>query len=173
MRFQSWRSRASLLFAAGLLVAGALPAHAASFEILGGRSKTSGWRWTDAAFLAAVGKAHPFTLGDHHLSWAPDAELGWIGPRPVTAQNAHENLTHPVWLAMGGARLSGFWRQAFFGFDLAYAKDRSDALSSPYEFVSTLGWQGDSYLVALRHISNASFHEPNLGETMLLVGVRF
>ena len=173
MRSQSRRSRASLLLAAALLVAGALPAHAATFEILGGRSKTSSWRWTDAAFLAALGKAHPFTLGEHRLSWTADAELGWIGPRPVTAQNVHENLTHSVWMVMGGARLSGFWRQAFFGFDLAYAKDRSDALSSPYEFVSTLGWQGDRYLVALRHISNASFHEPNLGETMLLVGVRF
>ena len=163
----------TLMLGTMLLLSMASTAHAATFDLLGGRSKTSDWRWTDAAFLAAMGKAHPFTLGDHHLSWAPDAELGWIGPLPVTAQNAHENLTHPVWLAMGGARLSGFWRQAFFGFDLALTKDRSDALSSPYEFVSTLGWQGDRYLVALRHISNASFHEPNLGETMLLLGVRF
>jgi hypothetical protein len=170
-RFKSMR-RGCLL--ALLLMPGALPgAHASTFEVLGGRSKTSGWRWTDAAFFAAVGAAHPFRLGSHDLTWAPDAELGWIGPRPVTRQNLHEYLTHPVWMAMGGARVSGFWRQAFFGFDVALTKNRTGALSSPYEFVSTLGWQGDRYLVALRHISNASFHEPNLGETMLLLGFRF
>jgi hypothetical protein len=155
------------------LLAALIPAHAASYEVLGGRSKTSGWRWTDAAFIAVVGDAHPFALGDHDLSWAPDAELGWIGPRPVTARNVHEYMTHPVWMAMGGARVSGFWRQAFFGFDVALTKNRTGTLSSPYEFVSTLGWQGTHYVLALRHISNASFHEPNLGETMLLVGFRF
>ncbi len=166
------------LHALGLLLAASLmlgppPARAAGLELLGGASKTSGWRWTRAAFVAVTGGTRPFTLGGHRLDWAPEAELGWIGPRPVTPQNTHENLTHPVWMAMGGARLSGFWRQAFFGFDVALAKNRSGTLSSPYEFVSTLGWQGGHYLVALRHISNASLHEPNLGETMLLLGVRF
>jgi hypothetical protein len=157
-----------------LLMLGTLPAsHAGTIELLGGRSKTSGWRWADAAFVAAVGDAHPFTLGGHDLTWAPEAELGWIGPRPVNARNVHEYMTHPVWMAMGGARVSGFWRQAFFGFDVALTKNRTGALSSPYEFVSTLGWQGTHYLLALRHISNASFHEPNLGETMLLMGMRF
>jgi hypothetical protein len=156
-----------------VLLAALIPAHAASYEVLGGRSKTSGWRWTDAAFFAAVGDARPFTLDGHDLTWAPEAELGWIGPRPVNARNVHEYMTHPVWMAMGGARVSGFWRQAFFGFDVALTKNRTGALSSPYEFVSTLGWQGTHYVLALRHISNASFHEPNLGETMLLLGFRF
>jgi len=166
--------RSTILTIALLLAALVVPAaHAGTLEILGGRSKTSSWRWTDAAFLAAVGDAHPFRLGSHALSWSPDVELGWIGPRPVTARNVHEYLTHPVWMAMGGARLSGFWRRAFFGFDVALTKNRSGSLSSPYEFVSTLGWQGQRFVFALRHISNASFHEPNLGETMLLVGVRF
>ena len=166
--------RSTILTIALLLAALVVPAaHAGTLEILGGRSKTSGWRWTDAAFLAAVGDAHPFRLGSHALSWSPDVELGWIGPRPVTARNVHEYLTHPVWMAMGGARVSGFWNRAFFGFDVALTKDRSGSLSSPYEFVSTLGWQGQRFVFALRHISNASFHEPNLGETMLLVGVRF
>ncbi len=163
----------ALALAGGLQVAAPIPAHAASYEVLGGRSKTSGWRWADAAFFAVVGDARPFTLGKHPLTWAPDAELGWIGPLPVTAHNVHESMTHPVWMAMGGARVSGFWRQAFFGFDVALTKDRTGALSSPYEFVSTLGWQGTHYVLALRHISNADLHEPNLGETMMLVGFRF
>ena len=163
----------ALALAGGLQVAAPIPAHAASYEVLGGRSKTSGWRWADAAFFAVVGDARPFTLGKHLLTWAPDAELGWIGPLPVTAHNVHESMTHPVWMAMGGARVSGFWRQAFFGFDVALTKNRTGALSSPYEFVSTLGWQGTHYVLALRHISNADLHEPNLGETMMLVGFRF
>jgi len=163
----------SLVLLGSLLATALIPVHAASYEVLGGRSKTSGWRWADVAFFAAVGDAHPFTLGGHDLSWAPEAELGWIGPRPVNARNVHEYMTHPVWMAMGGARVSGFWRQAFLGFDVALTKNRTGALSSPYEFVSTLGWQGTHYVLALRHISNASFHEPNLGETMLLVGFRF
>lgn len=158
---------------ASLLVTALAPAHAATYEVLGGASKTSGWRWTEAAFAAAVGDPHPFELDGHALAWAPDAELGWIGPRSATPQNIHENMTHPAWMVMGGARLSGFWRRAFFGFDVALTKNRTGTLSSPYEFVSTFGWQGGRYVLAIRHISNASLHEPNLGETMLLAGVRF
>ncbi|MGH8144898.1 MAG: acyloxyacyl hydrolase, partial [Rhodanobacteraceae bacterium] len=41
-----------------------------------------------------------------------------------------------------------------------------------YEFVSTLGWQARRFSVQIRHISNGSLHEPNCGETMLLLGVR-
>ncbi len=162
---------AQVLLAAAVLGIGS--SRAATLELMGGRSKTSGWRWTDAAFVAAVGDARPFALGAHRFTWEPEAELGWMGPRPPTRQNFHENLVHPVWMMMGGARIAGFWRKAYFGFDVALTKNRSGSLSSPYEFVSTLGWQGGHYLLAVRHISNASFHEPNLGETMFLLGVRF
>lgn len=149
------------------------PAHAATYEALGGVSKTSGWRWTEAVFATVVGDPRPFDAGRRALTWSLDAGLGWVGPRSASPQNVRENMTHPVWMAMGGVRLSGFWRQAFFGFGVALTKDRTGTLSSPYEFVSTFGWQGDRYVLAIRHISDASLHEPNLGETMVLAGVRF
>jgi hypothetical protein len=49
----------------------------------------------------------------------------------------------------------------------------TDALSGDPQFVTTLGWRWDRFSLLLRHISNASLHEPNDGETMLLAAWRF
>src|SRR6185437_6042581 len=52
---------------------------------------------------------------------------------------------------------------------------RTDALSSRFEFMTSAGWQNDRFVVMLRHISNAHLigGGKNLGETMLLAGVKF
>jgi hypothetical protein len=60
----------------------------------------------------------------------------------------------------------------FFSFQPALHAGRTQALSSVYEFVSTLGWQGRVASIQVRHISNGSLHPPNCGETMVLLGVR-
>jgi hypothetical protein len=81
-------------------------------------------------------------------------------------------------LIAGGARLhigcqSTWYKPLFFGFELAYNRNATLALSSHYEFVSTLGWQGKHFSFQLRHISNGGLHDPNRGETMALVGIGF
>ncbi|RDI99046.1 hypothetical protein DVT68_11215 [Dyella solisilvae] len=36
-----------------------------------------------------------------------------------------------------------------------------------------LGWQGERWSLQVRHVSNAGLKDPNLGETMLLLGLAF
>jgi hypothetical protein len=47
------------------------------------------------------------------------------------------------------------------------------ALSSAFEFTTTVGYQGDHWSVGVRHISNGGIHEPNRGETLAVVGFAF
>lgn len=161
-----------ILLTIGLLAMAALiwapSVSAASIEALAGRSVTTQQRWTDTVFITTVGNWRALGASGK-WRWAPEAGLGWFKAR----SDNRENLDHATLIVYGGARLGGWWRQAFVGFGVGLTKYRSAALSSPYEFVSSLGWQGQHYVLMLRHISNARLHRPNLGETMLLVGLRF
>ncbi len=170
--FYSYKYPLRILTAIGLIAISALvwtpSSRAANIEILAGRSVTTQQRWTDTVFIASVGSWRPLD-GSETWRWAPTAGLG-----EFKARSTHqENLDHASLIVYGGARLSGWWRQAFVSFGVGLTKYRTDALSSPYEFVSSLGWQSPRYVLMLRHISNAKLHQPNLGETMLLGGLRF
>lgn len=61
----------------------------------------------------------------------------------------------------------------FLSFQPAVTHGRTQALSSPCEFITTLGWQGRRFSFQIRHVSNASLHQPNRGETMALLGAGF
>lgn len=159
------RARRVLARAAAALLAVAGAAHAAHVEVSVGRSLTLQHRWTDAAFVECVGDAQPVWK----LAWAPAFALGRVAARPDTAT---DRLDRDVWLGAAGARVY-LWRDLYAGFQLAATAGRTDALSTPYEFVSSLGWQGRHWQVLARHISNGDFHKPNHGETVLLAGVAF
>lgn len=102
------------------------------------------------------------------LTWQPIFSLGWV-------DNRHrERLDEEVIIAAGGIRLVDWWRRAFVSFQFGYAHDTTDALSSHGQFLSSIGWQGERVVFTLRHVSNGKvFGGRNLGETMLLAGVRF
>ncbi|MCK9539241.1 lipid A 3-O-deacylase [Dokdonella sp.] len=161
---------------AGLLAGLAMGAPAAAAPLLGIQAGASFMdeEATPAVFLESVLAEHP--LGASRFTWAPDFSLGWIDGRNVTGHDERGYTPREsVWLAAAGARLrygnTGDPHHAwFFSFQPALQRGRTVALSSGYEFISTFGWQGERLSVALRHVSNAGFHEPNLGETMLLVG---
>lgn len=158
------------------LAALTLPA-AARVEIEGGRSYMESYA-TNAAFVEAVSAA-PRPIGNTRFSWSPDVSLGWIGGRDLQRfRHSHYRTRGDVWLLAGGARFrygdgEGWYRRLFFSFQPALQGGRTQALSSGYEFVSTLGWQGQHLSVQLRHVSNGGLHRPNRGETMALVGVGF
>ena len=61
----------------------------------------------------------------------------------------------------------------FFSLQPALHSGRTQALSSAYEFVTSVGWQGRRFSVQIRHVSNAGLHNPNRGETMALIGLGF
>jgi len=142
-----------------------IPRAAARLELSGGRSITLRHDWTTVFFAEWIGDARPWWK----FAWAPALSLGHFDARPDLAG---ARLDHDVWVGAAGARLY-LWRGAFFGFQAAATDGKTDALSTPYEFVSSLGWQGAHWQVMARHISNGDFHKPNHGETMLLAGVAF
>lgn len=159
-----------------VLLALAAPAAATQVEVEGGRSYMDSYA-ANTVFVEAVFPQH--AIGDGRLSWSPDVSLGWIDGRNLARYRGNRYSTrNAVWLAAGGARfhygeVGDWYRSLFFSEQLALQTPRTLALSSNYEFVSTLGWQGRVFSVQLRHVSNAGLHDPNRGETMLLVGVGF
>lgn len=59
------------------------------------------------------------------------------------------------------------------GFGVGVQSGETDALSGSPQFISTVGWQWGRFSLLARHISNASLHQPNDGETMLQAAWRF
>jgi len=167
-------------FAAVALVAIALPAAAATrLELQLGRSYTDSYG-ANTVFLEGVFAEH--ALGDTGLTWSPDLSLGWIDGRDAQRGRLYRYggrsySMHPQsWIGAGGVRLrfadeSAWYRPLFFSFQPAAHGGRTPALSSSYEFVSTLGWQAKHWSVQIRHISNGDLHTPNRGETMALLGI--
>ncbi len=156
--------RQRMILALMLLLLLSLPA-AARVELSGGRSQTTHQDWTSVFFAEWIGAPQP----EWKLHWAPGVGLGHFNAR---LNLPGVRLDNDVWVGAVGARLY-LWRGAFFEFQGALTDGKTDALSTPYEFVSTLGWQGHYWQLMARHISNDDFHEPNHGETMLSLGVAF
>ncbi|MDF4004769.1 acyloxyacyl hydrolase [Luteibacter sp. PPL552] len=155
----------------------AAPAAAAHLEFQGGRSYMDDYG-TPAFFVESVFDPQP--MGQSRFTWSPDVSIGYIKGRDVGRyRDSHPGVTNNVWVGALGARFhygnEGDWyRPLFFSFQVAgTAGGRTQALSSGYEFVSTLGYQWKNVSFQIRHISNGSFQEPNRGETMALVGVGF
>ncbi len=154
----------------------AFPSDAAHLQLEVGPSYMDGWG-TAAVFVEGVADAR--RLGDSRWSWSPDVSLGWIEGRNVSRYRDTRYTTQDdVWLLSAGVRLQhydadGGGRGWFVSWQPAVTRGRTQALSSPYEFVSTLGWQGRRFSFQIRHISNAGLHNPNRGETMALIGMGF
>lgn len=164
-----------VLVSLAALVLSTTGVHATQFELEGGRSTTDRAS-TPAIFLERTGEARG--MGAGAFSWSSDVSVGWIKGR--NGPSNHEGLSarHDVALLAAGARLQYALPGAksgslFFSFQPALTSGRTPSLSSGYEFVSTLGWQGERFSFQVRHISNGGLHEPNHGETMALVGLRF
>lgn len=149
---------------------------ASGIEVQIGRS------YMDSASTATVfaeGILAERPLGDSGFNWAPDVSVGWIGGRNLQRyRGARFTTDDGIWLVAAGVRIRHAAKGnpqhgLFLSFQPALHTGKTQALSSVYEFVSTIGWQGERFSFQLRHISNASFHEPNRGETMALLGMRF
>lgn len=164
MRIPRLRLAAILLLA---VIAVPALAQAADVSVVAGRSMTTEQRWTTSTF---VNIGADKTLHWHGLHFQPVGTLGWIKGRRMP----RERLNHNVYVAGAGLRLVNWWHGAFISFQVGVTDGRTDALSSPGEFISSAGWLGEHWVVMIRHISNGNvFPGKNLGETMALVGVRF
>lgn len=162
--------------ALALLVLSPLASADTYLELEGGRSYMHDYG-TNVAFLEATFNERSF--GNGHFTWAPDVSAGWINGRDLAHYDHYDYSTRDtVWMLAGGAKFrvgnsSDWYHGLFFSEQLAALKGRTLALSTPGEFVSTLGWQTGPISFQIRHISNGGVHSPNRGETMALIGVGF
>ena len=108
---------------------------------------------------------------DNRIHLEPIGTVGWIDSR----HTRKDDLDHEVMVVGGGVRVVAANQHWFVSEQLAATSTRTDALSSRFEFMTSAGWQNDRFVVMLRHISNAHLigGGKNLGETMLLAGVKF
>ena len=153
-----------------VLMAAPLVARGADLSVSWGPSVTGHQHWSSAVFAEAA--TDPWRWREFDI--APEFGLGYVRARGT----AVDRLDHDVWIGFGGVRASlpgaGIWRHAFLGFGIGVTHGKTNALSSTGEFVDTLGWQGGHWDVMIRHVSNGHLARgPNIGETMLLLGVRF
>ncbi|WP_333678815.1 acyloxyacyl hydrolase [Dyella sp.] len=154
----------------------ALPAMAARFELQGGVSFMDSYS-APAAFGEVIFDEHQF--GSSNFSWAPDITAGWISGRDLKRFDSGRYTTRDdIGLVGAGVRIhygpaDAWYRRLFISEQPSVHTGRTEALSSAFEFSTTIGYQGDHWSVGIRHISNAGMHEPNRGETMALVGIAF
>ena len=154
----------------------AFPAAATHVEVQGGRSYMDD---IGSSTVFVEGVLDERRLGNTSVTWSPDVSLGWIAGRDIARfRHSRYDPRKSVALVAGGARFhygheDAWYRPLFFSFQAALVSRRTFALSTPYEFVSTLGWQGQHVSFQIRHISNGDLHKPNRGETMALIGLGF
>ena len=137
---------------------------AAQVEVAAGVSLTRGNEDTPVVALAWQPEWRGFRGGT--LRW--DVGAIHVRGRSDSAYDNHENVT----VFHGGLRYerpSGL----VGGFGVGVQSGSTEALSGSPQFISSLGWRWGRFSLLARHISNASLHQPNDGETMLMGAWRF
>jgi len=137
---------------------------AAQVEVGAGVSFTRDNEDTPVAAVAWLPQWREFRGGT--LRW----ELGAMHVRG-RSDSAYDN-GDDVTLVHGGLRYerpSGL----VAGFGAGVQTGKTEALSGDPQFISTFGWRWGRFSLLARHISNASLHQPNDGETMLQAAWRF
>ncbi|WP_243708023.1 acyloxyacyl hydrolase [Luteimonas arsenica] len=165
-------SSRSAVLGAGLAVvmlasAPLVPARAASdIEVAAGASTTTNREFTRVASVAWLPEVR--SLDNAVLR----AEVGAVyvnGRGDVRGRD----LADDVWVGYAGLRYERTDNGLTLGAGVGAQSGETDALSGDPQFVTTAGWRWDRFSLLLRHISNASLHKPNDGETMLVAAWRF
>lgn len=145
----------------------ALPAEAASnVEIAAGVSTTTDREFTRVASVAWL----PELRRLDNAVLRVDTGLVHVEGR---GQVAGRDLADDVWVGFVGLRYERTDNGLSLGAAVGAQSGETDALSGDPQFITTVGWRWGSFSLQLRHISNASLHSPNNGETGLAAAWRF
>lgn len=128
------------------------------------------WRASVGGSYSKVGDTSPFiALHKPFARWNAfrvEATVGMIGKH---SDAEPEDREHVGFVALGLARDFGRWEASF---SVATTYPQTNALSSVGQFLSQLSYRvADGYAVRLGHMSNASTHGRNRGETFLALSV--
>ena len=154
----------ALVLSSCLSGAAVAPAHAQSFEVGAGMSFTRGNEDTPVVSAAWLPRWREFAGGTLH--W----DVGALHVRGRSGSDYDNG--DDVTVFHGGLRYerpSGM----IGGVAVGVQDGKTEALSGSPQFISTFGWRWGRFSLLARHISNASLHQPNDGETMLQGTWRF
>lgn len=154
------------LVASLLACATCAPALAQQVEVAAAVSKTTGGEYTQAASIAWLPELRP--MADAILR----AEIGAIHVAGRDGTPGRD-LGGDVFVGHVGLRYERTDNGLTLGAGVGVQAGESDALSGDPQFVTTAGWRWQRFSLLLRHVSNASLHAPNDGETMLMAAWRF
>jgi hypothetical protein len=149
--------------------AATLLAFALSFLALPAEARS----WHREGALGPVDEIDGERMGAAMLSWVSDdrhpheLSVGYLQPRAGPGGR----MTPRVVFVSATRRFT--WRRWFWVNGVALIDGQSEALSSFYQFVNGIGWQGEHVTVSVRHMSNANLRGRNRGENLLLLGWRF
>lgn len=142
-------------------------AHASSdIEVAVGASTTTDREFTRTASVAWVPALRQL---DNAVLRAQTGLIYIHGRGNVTGRD----LADDVWVGYVGLRYERTDNGLSLGAAVGAQSGETDALSGDPQFVTSVGWRWDRFSLSLRHISNASLHSPNNGETALVAGWRF
>lgn len=136
----------------------------ANIELQGGVSTTTGGERTGVIAASWLPAIKPTRNGVLRLDIGAMRFDGRDTPR--------RNLADDVGVYYVGIR-SEHQSGLLWGIGVGAQSGHTDALSGDPQFVSSLGWRWRHFTLMLRHVSNATLHQPNDGETALLAGLRF
>lgn len=149
-----------------LAVCGWSTAALAQVEVAAGISATRGNDTTPVASVSWLPEWR--ALGEH-------GQLRWeVGATHVRGRSGSPlDNDDDVTVLHGGYRYERSDNGFTTGFGIGVQSGWTEALSGDPQFITTLGWRWGRFSLLARHISNASLHQPNDGETMLQAAWRF
>lgn len=150
-----------------VLASAPLAASAGSdIELAIGASTTTDREFTRTGSIAWVPALRQF---DNAVLRAQTGLIYVDGRRPV----ADRDLEDDVWVGYVGLRYERTDNGLALGAAIGAQSGETDALSGDPQFITSVGWRWDRFSLSIRHISNASLHSPNDGETALVGAWRF
>ena len=154
-------------FAGLLLATMAVPSAAArDIEVAAGVSTTTDREFTRVASAAWLPRVRQLDSAELRA----EAGLLYIDGR---GDVPGRDLADDVWVGYVGLRYERTDNGLTLGGAVGAQSGETDAVSGDPQFITTLGWRWERFSLLARHVSNASLHKPNNGETMLVAAWRF
>src|SRR5690606_9265326 len=135
-------------------------------EVAVGASTTTDREFTRTASVAWVPELRQL---DNAVLRAQTGLIYVDGRGPVRGRDLEDD----VWVGYIGLRYERTDNGLALGAAVGAQSGETDALSGDPQFVTSVGWRWDRFSLSVRHISNASLHSPNNGETALVAAWRF
>lgn len=132
----------------------------------------AGWEvgggYVDEVFGESSATAHVAYSWPAFERFEQAVTLGFIADRSTSTRDISPDTV----ILLHTLRLP--WRSFYFGMGFGLVSDKSEVLSSTYQFTQAIGWRmSRNWQLEVRHISNAGFEGRNIGENLLTLSYRF